>query len=45
MSLIKKHLLEVERRQQEMYLLEHLVKDIKVFNSLRPADLLSKPYS
>ena len=44
MSLIKKHLLEVERRKQEMYLLEHLYKDIKVFNSLRPADLLSKPY-
>ena len=44
MSLIKQHLLEVERRQQEMYVLENLVKDIKVYNSLKPADLLSKPY-
>ena len=44
MSLIKKHLLEIERRQQEIYLLEHLHRDIKIFNSLRPADLLSKPY-
>ena len=44
MSLIKKHLLDVERRQQELYLLENLVKDIKIFNSLRPSDLIGKGY-
>jgi len=44
MSLIKTYLLELERRQQEMYLLEHLHKDIKIYNSLKPADSISKPY-